>query len=147
MNSPKNFIFWKNWMLVVNMITILIGILIAIAGNSFIFEPHNQGTRELFFEGNSMPKEMLYLKNWLFGIIGATLAGFHLLIVFITQFAFAKKEKWARNAIASALVLWFVVDSSISIYYGAYFNLYWINFPSITLLFLPLLFTWCHFKN
>lgn len=147
MNSSKNFLFWKNWLLIANLITVLIGLFIAFAGNSILFEPHNQGTRDLFFGGNSISGEMLYLKNWLFGIIGATIAGFHLLVVFITHYAFAKKEKWARNAIASALALWFVVDSTLSIYYGAYYNLYWINIPCISLLSLPLIMTWGDFQK
>lgn len=101
----------------------------------------------LLFEENSIAGEMLYLKNWLFGIIGATIAGFHLPVVLITHYAFAKKEKWARNAIASALALWFVADSTLSIYYGAYHNLYWINIPCISLLSLPLIMTWDDFQN
>lgn len=145
MKRRASFIFWKNWLLAINILTVLIGVSIAFWGNSMLFELHNQGTRTLFFNGSDFPPNILMLKNWLFGIIGATIAGFHILIVFIVHFAFAQKQKWARNAIALAMVTWFTIDSGISLYVGAYFNVYLINIPSFFLITLPLVFTWKEF--
>jgi len=143
----KNFIFWKNWLMAVNLITIGIGLLIAFAGNSLLFEIHNEGTYHTFFDGNAPSEKMMAFKNWLFGIIGATIVGFHTLIVYIAKYPFARKEKWARNAIALAMTTWFILDSSLSFYYGADFNVYFINIPSFTLIMLPVLLTWRCFTS
>ncbi|MCC5930652.1 MAG: hypothetical protein JJU28_15515 [Cyclobacteriaceae bacterium] len=147
MSENRHFTFWTNWLIGVNVITVLIGLMIAFAGNSILFRPHNLGTVEVFFGGSELPLEMMHLKNWFFGIIGSTISGFHLLIVFIAKYAFAKKEKWARNAIASAMVIWFGVDSAISLYYGALYNVYLINIPSFLLIMLPVVFTWREFDR
>lgn len=143
--NKDSFNFWKNWLLAVNLIAVCIGVLIAFAGNSFLFAPHNEGTKALFFSGDDIPADMLNLKNWLFGIIGATVAGFHLLIVFITKYAFANKQKWARNAICLAMLTWFAIDTGISLYFGAFYNVYLINIPSLALVCLPLIATWKEF--
>jgi len=145
--SNKQFQFWTNWLLAVNLITVFTGPLIAFFGNSFLFAYHNEGTKNLFFGGGNIPAEILTFKNWLFGIIGATISGFHLLIVFIAHFAFREKQIWARNAIALAMVTWFALDSGISLYYGAYYNVYLINLPSFVIIVLPLIVTWKEFSS
>ncbi|SHN34984.1 hypothetical protein SAMN04488057_12426 [Cyclobacterium lianum] len=145
--ANKQFHFWTNWLLIVNSITVFIGMLIAFFGNSFLFEYHNKGTGNLFFGGRNIPLEILTFKNWLFGIIGATISGFHLLMVFIVHFAFRKKQIWARNAIALAMVTWFALDSGLSLYYGAYYNIYLINIPSFVIIVLPLIVTWKEFSG
>ncbi|HMO39813.1 MAG TPA: hypothetical protein PKC76_10505 [Saprospiraceae bacterium] len=144
-NSKFN--FWTNWLLVVNIITVLIGVIIALFGNSFLFEYHNEGTRKLFFDGENIPEKIMSFKNWLFGIIGATISGFHILIVFIVHFAFRKRYVWARNAIFIAMLSWFLIDTSVSLHFGAFYNIYLINMPSFLLIVLPLILTWKNFKE
>lgn len=142
----KNFIFWKNWLIAVNLITIFIGLLIAFAGNSFLFSIHNEGTYQNFFDGQAPSEKMLTFKNWLFGIIGATIVGFHTLIVYIAKYPFARREKWARNAIALAMTVWFFLDSALSLSFGADYNVYFINIPSYSLIMLPVFVTWLCFS-
>jgi len=77
-------------------------------------------------------------------VLGAVIASWGILIVFIAWFPFRSREKWAWNAIAVALISWFVVDTACSFYYNvtanAVFNLF-----TFTLFALPLIFTWKHF--
>ncbi|HKK10268.1 MAG TPA: hypothetical protein VJ939_05495 [Bacteroidales bacterium] len=141
----KNFAFWKNSLITVNLVTIGIGLLIAFAGNSFLFEIHNDGTYQTFFDGNAPSEKMMAFKDWLFGIIGATIVGFHTLIVYIAKYPFTRKEKWARNAIAMAMTTWFILDSALSISFGAFYNVYLINIPSYVLIMLPVIMTWKSF--
>ncbi|MFT6809971.1 MAG: hypothetical protein ACJA01_003213 [Saprospiraceae bacterium] len=70
----------------------MVGLLIAIAGNSIFFKLHNSYSQETFFEGHQFSKAVLLFKNWLFGIIGRTIFGFHFLIFFISENAFRDKE-------------------------------------------------------
>ena len=142
----KNFAFWKNWLIAINMVTISIGLLIAFAGNSFLFQIHNEGTYQTFFNGHAPSEKMMAFKSWLFGIIGATIVGFHTLIVYVAKYPFARKEKWARNAIALAMTGWFILDSALSFSFGADYNVYFINIPSFTLIILPVLVTWKKFN-
>ena len=137
----KAFNFWQKWLTYANVMTIIVGLLVAFAGNSIFFELHNEYTKEVFFEGEAFSSEILHLKNWLFGIIGGTIVGFHILMVMISENAFKKKEKWAYQAMWFAMISWFMIDSGISYYYGAIHNIVIINLVALFLIGLPLIMT------
>lgn len=138
--SEKYFKLWSNVLLWVNYLMLLVGLFVAFAGNSLVFVWHNEGTFELFNQGIEFLGQMLAFKNWLFGIIGATMVGFNVLAVFIIRFALTKKEIWAWNALFNGIMIWFMIDSGISYYYGAYFNIYLVNLPALLAFLVPLYF-------
>ncbi len=139
--EPKHFRFWQKWLTYANAAIVVIGLLIALAGDSFLFAPHNHYTREVFFEGASLPPGTAAFKKWLFGIIGATIVGFHTLMIMISENAFKKQEKWAYFALWYGLISWFILDSFISLYYGALYNVVLINLSALFLLAPPLVAT------
>ena len=139
--TDKKFHFWQKWLTYANIMTICVGLLCAFAGNSIFFELHNTGTKDVFFSGDEFTSEVLALKNWLFGIIGGTIVGFHVLMVFISENAFKKKERWAYRAMWFGMVSWFCIDSGISYYYGAIHNILLINLVALVLIGLPLVMT------
>lgn len=141
MLTMKNFDFWVKWLIGANVMTLIVGLIVAFAGNSFFFAYHNAQTEIVFFDENELAQNELYLKNWLFGIIGGTIVGFHILMIFITNNAYRKREKWAYWAMWLGLLSWFVIDSSISTFYGAVYNVYLINIVALVLSGLPLIMT------
>ncbi len=145
--KEANFIFWQKWLTWANLLTVVVGLLVTFAGNSIFFDVHNAYTQEVFFEGNAIQEDVSILKNWLFGIIGATIVGFHILMIMISENAFKQKEKWAYKALWGGLLSWFVIDSGISFYYGAIHNIVLINLVALVLIGLPLLMTWKAFFN
>ncbi len=134
----ERFHFWIKGVTYANIFAILIGLLVAFAGNSIVFALHNHYTGEVFFDGQTIPPNILNLKNWLFGIIGGTIVGFHLLMVFISEYALKKKEKWAYVAMWAGLLSWFLIDTSLSIIYGAEHNVLLINLPALIMIGIPL---------
>jgi hypothetical protein len=48
--------------------------------------------KKCFFAGDDFSPEVRKFKNWLFGIIGGTIVGFHLLMSPISENAFKWKE-------------------------------------------------------
>lgn len=139
--QDKNFNFWQKWLTYANVITVIVGLIAAFAGNSFFFNLHNEYTKDVFFKSAEFHPEILALKNWLFGIIGGTIVGFHILMIMISENAFKKKELWAYKAMWFGLVSWFIIDSSISIYYGAIHNVVLINLVALLLIGIPLVMT------
>jgi hypothetical protein len=127
--------------------TIGVRILVAFAGNSMFFELHNNYTKEVFFNGNEFETNILEFKNWLFGIIGGTIVGFHILMVMISENSFKKKEIWAYKAMWYGLLSWFIIDSVISTYYGAIHNVIIINIVALILIGIPLVMTRKEFKK
>lgn len=142
----KRFNFWQTWLTWANVMTAMVGLLAAFAGNSILFEIHNSYSRDVFFDGSPLSENVLQLKNWLFGIIGGVTVGFHVLMIFISVNAFRNKEKWAYYAIWSGLLSWFVIDSFISYYTGAIHNILLINVFALVLIGLPLVMTRTYFK-
>lgn len=138
----QKFNFWQKWLTYANLMTVGVGLLVAFAGNSFFFDLHNEYSREVFFQGNDFSPEVLRLKNWLFGIIGGTIVGFHLMMIMIAEHAFKQKKKWAYQTMWLGMVSWFVIDSSISIYYGAIHNVVLINMVALIIIGLPLVMTY-----
>jgi hypothetical protein len=145
--NDATFNFWTKWLLIANIMTVIVGLLAAFAGNSIFFEFYNTQTEAVFFEGQVLSEQTLLLKNWLFGIIGGSIVGFHLLMIAIIKNSFVKREKWAYNALWIGLLSWFCIDSSITIYYKAYHNLYLINLVALVLIALPLVMTRSYFKS
>ena len=145
--AEKRFHFWQKWLTYANVITIGVGILVAFAGNSVFFELHNNYTKDVFIGGNEFETNILAFKNWLFGIIGGTIVGFHLLMVMISENSFKKKEVWSYKAMWLGLLSWFLIDSGISIFYGAIHNVILINLAALFLIGLPLVMTRKEFQS
>lgn len=143
----KNFNFWQKWLTYANVMTIVVGLLVAFAGNSIFFDTHNDHSAAVFFKSDAFQPEVLQFKNWLFGIIGGTIVGFHVLMVFISENSFKRKEKWAYWAMWAGLLTWFGIDSGISFYYGAVHNIILINLVALLLIGLPLFMTRNEFRK
>lgn len=145
--EEKKFNFWQKWLTYANVMAIGVGILVAFAGNSFFFELHNYYTKVVFLNGSEFEPNILELKNWLFGIIGGTIVGFHILMIMISENAFKRKELWAYRAMWYGLLSWFFMDSGLSIYYGAIHNVLLINIGALILIGIPLVMTRKEFKK
>ncbi|WP_194778136.1 hypothetical protein [Pararhodonellum marinum] len=145
--DSENFKFWQKWLTWANVLTLTVGLLVAFAGNSLIFGLHNSFSQEVFFDGEPFTEQTLKFKNWLFGIIGGTIVGFHVLMIFISENAFKNKEKWAYWAMWLGLCSWFLIDSLLSIYHGALYNVLMINLVALFLIGLPLTFTFKAFHK
>ncbi len=145
--DEKKFNFWQRWLTYANVMTIGVGLLVAFAGNSFFFELHNTYTKDVFLSGNEFEPNILALKNWLFGIIGGTIVGFHLLMVMISENSFKKKEPWAYKTMWLGLLSWFLIDSGISMYYSAIHNVVLINIVALILIGIPLVMTRKEFNS
>ena len=145
--TDKQFNFWQKWLTYANALSVGVGLLVAFAGNSFVFDLHNEYTKNIFFGTSEFDPEVLNLKNWLFGIIGGTMVGYHILMIMISEYAFKKKESWAYKAIWFGLLSWFVIDSAVSIYTGAVHNVVLINLVALLGIGLPLVFTYKAFKK
>jgi len=146
-STDKRFNFWQKWLTYANAMAIIVGLLAAFAGNSIIFELHNSYTENVFFGGNELEPNILAFKNWLFGIIGGTIVGFHSLMIMISENSFKKKEVWAYQASWLGLLSWFLIDSAISICYGAIHNVILINLIALVMIGMPLVMTRKAFKK
>lgn len=136
----KRFEFWRRWLFGVTLFFIALGMAVALFPGSPLFSAWNQAAADLFFSG-ALPKEAAVFRSFLFGPLGGTKAGFYLLQAFIVWRPFARREKWAWHAVLWSMLLWFVVDSEVSIHHGAWFNVWMVNLVPVALIGLPLAMT------
>jgi hypothetical protein len=146
MIKNSTFRFWYKWLLAVSFLNMIMGIIIALFPGSFLFEAHTEALSKTFFEG-VLPWQAELMRRFFFGIIGGTIAGYFLLQTLIVLFPFRNGERWAWHAVFWAILLWFMIDSTLSILHGAFFNVWMINIPSLLLTLIPLLFTHSSFNK
>ena len=61
-------------------------------------------------------------------------------LAYIARYPFGRKERWAWNGLVFGLLVWFVLDTALSIFYRVYFNAAF-NTALLILTGLPLVFT------
>jgi hypothetical protein len=135
------FTFWYRWLLCVSVGFGLFGVMVAVWPAAPPLAPWHAGADAAFY-GGSAPAEALPFRAFILGPLGATIAGFYVLQTFIVATAFRRRERWAWQAIAAATLVWFVVDSAVSVAHGAWFNVLMINLTTLLLVGLPLAMTY-----
>ena len=136
MNAEK---FWSGWLKVTMILIVIAGAFLTIFSqfaNTFFL---NAKIDEVFFSGVLPGEQIELLKNWYTGVVGAVMLGWGFSMLYVVNHPFMQKEQWAWRSIFYPVLVWYILDSGISAYFGVIFNVV-IN----TILFLqivaPLLF-------
>jgi hypothetical protein len=79
------------------------------------------------------------MRGWLIGIMGAVMAGWGSSMLYIVYHPFRRREKWAWRSIFYPVLIWFLLDSTVSACYDATFNVV-INTVLFLQVLAPLLF-------
>ena len=143
----KKFDFWVIWLNIVSVFFTLFGILLALFNQTSFFDVlFNNNINSVFWGNTSIAIEMLHFQQWIYGVLGATCAGWGIIIWFIVNNSFKKMEHWAWNCILTGILLWFVFDESISLYFKVYFNAAF-NLVLILAIIVPLVCTRKYFDD
>ncbi len=111
------------WLKTVSVLFSAFGIVIALFNQTHIFQVlFSDQINAIFWRAATLPPEFSLFQQWIYGLLGATCLMVGILIFFVIHNAYAKKEKWAWYCLLFALVAWFLVDESISLYFQVYFN-------------------------
>jgi hypothetical protein len=99
------------------------GIFIAFLNQTFLFDSFfNNQINPVFRINNSFPDDIFIFQAWIYGVLGATLSGWGVFLAYIIYYPFRERQKWSWNCIAFGITLWFLIDTSISIYFHVFFN-------------------------
>jgi hypothetical protein len=139
--AEAGFEFWRRWLLVLSCWFVLVGLALAWWPDNRLLGVWQEQLALRFFDG-AMPADARAMRSFLLGPLGGTIAGFFVLQVFIVRYAFVPGATWAWRALASGLIVWFVVDSSVSWRHGAAFNVLLVNVPVLVGIGLPLAMTY-----
>ena len=142
----KNFKFWQRWLLVVSWIIVLFGLAMALLNATPLFDLMNDRVNPVFWGDGPVPHASALFMRWIYGVLGATVAGWGVFMVYIARFPFYRHERWARDAILIGLLLWYVVDTSITLYFRVAFNAA-LNTTLFIMGMLPIVMTWKSFAK
>ena len=121
--------------------------MLAFFGQSALFNVMlNQPLAAIFWPNQGIPETVLVYQAWMYGLLGAMVASWALLIAFLAHFPFKAREPSSWTCLAIAIALWFTVDTSLSLIHGVTLNAI-SNCVWLVLLALPLLFTKSYFFN
>ena len=136
----QNFSFWQRWLFVVGLGIAVFGILMAFLSGTPIFDLFNRQIDPAFWGTEASLESIKPFQQWIYGIWGATIAGWGVFVTFIAYYPFRNKEKWAWNCLVLGLLVWFVLDTVLSIFHKVYFNVAF-NTTLLILAGLPAIFT------
>jgi hypothetical protein len=132
---------WRRWIFFFSVFFTVFGVVAAVAPDSALFEIWINEVDRVFFEGRISPQGRA-MRGFLMGPLGGTIAGSYLMQIFIVAVPFKRRERWAWHALFWPMLLWFCVDSAVSVLHGAYFNIYLINLVPLVVFGVPLVATW-----
>jgi hypothetical protein len=134
------FSFWQRWLLVVSLLISLFGILMTFLSGSIVFDLFNHLINPVFWKSSPIEDNAQRFQQFVYGVLGAVMAGWGVFMSFIAHYPFRNKEKWAWNCIVAGTIVWFVLDNSISLYQNVYLNAIG-NTGLFILVMLPIVFT------
>lgn len=84
-----------------------------------------------------MPAAASRFQAWIYNVLGATIAGWGVLVRYIARYPLRCGERWAWRCLAVAFGLWFIIDTGLSACFGVNFNVIF-NCLLAAAIFLPL---------
>lgn len=141
------FNFFRIWLLIVSIGITVFGLVLALFPQSRPMDLFiNNHIDPAFWGAGAVPPVSLTFQLWVYGILGATIAGWGLLMIFVIRSPFKEGQRWAWRALAVSFGFWYLLDTFLSAFYGVYFNV-WFNTVLLILVALPLTLTYSYFST
>lgn len=140
------FSFWVKYLSAISIFLCIFSISWAIIGS---FDPlgiYDYYFAKAFWQMDRLPVDAAKAKSFLLGPFGATSAAYFLLQFFITKYGYAQRQLWAYKSILYGFFFWFTLDTIVSLFHQAYFNIIIVNIPCM-LMMLPIVFTRKYFVD
>jgi hypothetical protein len=138
--------FWRLWLTAVSIGMVVFGLVMVLFIQS---KPLTSLTRLIdlaFWPTGDASASVAQFQTWAYAAWGATVAGFGVLTTFVAMKAFAKGEKWGRNALLAGLTTWYVLDTLASALSAVWPNVL-LNTVIALLVAPPLIATWNVFEG
>ena len=134
----RGFAFWRAYLLVASALFGLQGISWVLFGSFDPFGLYTGLMAQAFWGSTALTAEAQTTWGFAVGPLGATTAGYFLLIHMLVRYAFPRGEWWSYMAVVGAVLVWFGLDTAASLLHGAWFNVLLVNIPCLVLLGVPL---------
>lgn len=99
------------------------GLLLAFFNQTLPFDLlFNNQINPNFWGKEQIADTIVNFQQWIYGVLGSTIAGWGLFVAYIAHYPFNNKELWAWKCLTLGLTLWFIADTSVSLYMGVFYN-------------------------
>ena len=138
--TVKSFSFWQRWLFVFSLVVVIFGLGMATLNRTPLFAIFDLQVNPVFWGTGVLPAGVILFQGWIYGVLGATMAGWGVFLAFIARYPFRNRERCAWNALLIGLSLWYLTDTALSLHFGVVFNAIF-NTAIFILAMLPLFFT------
>ncbi|MBI5960690.1 MAG: hypothetical protein HY866_18270 [Chloroflexi bacterium] len=142
----RDFDFWQRWLVSISLLIVVFGVMMAVLGGTAAFDIIDNQINTVYWDVEGLDSDTEEFQQWVYGVMGATMAGWGVMMSLVARVPFQRKERWAWRATAYSVGLWFLIDSYVSLSTANYFNELAVNVPLLVLIVLPLWFTRHEFK-
>ena len=119
----NTFDFWQKWLLGVAILLVAFGTILAVFPQSRALDlAFNSHIDPVFWGQGNLPPEAAMFQSWIYGVLGAVVAGWGILLAFVVHHPFKERRKWAWNGLATGIAVWFVLDTTLSVTHHVFFN-------------------------
>ncbi len=118
----NRFRFWQRWLFSLGLVFVVVGLTVALMSFITSLEPLNRMVDPIFWDKQPVPEQAVNFQRWIYGVLMATMAGWGVFIAFVAHYPFRNKEKWAWNCLVMGSLVWYLPDTSLSLYFGVTFN-------------------------
>jgi hypothetical protein len=118
----EKFLFWQRWLFVLSLLISLFGVAMSFLNGTALFNQFNRQIDPVFWSTQNITEEANNFQRWAYGVWGATIAGWGVMLAYIANFPFRKRETWSWKCLVAGLTVWYLLDSGLSIYFKVYFN-------------------------
>ncbi len=118
----SSFLFWQRGLIGLGIAVSVFGICMVFFNGTPLFESFNRQINPAFWGTNAVDDAARRFQQWIYGVWGATIAGWGTVLTYVARYPFKKKERWSWNGLALGLLIWFVLDTSLFLLYKVYFN-------------------------
>lgn len=122
-DSTRQFDFWQRWLFSVSLAFIVFSLALSLLNNTAIFAPFHRQVDPLFWGSQQLPESGLKFRTWIYGIAGATMTSWGVLLAYLTRYPLRRREKWAWNGLMLCMLAWYLPDTAVSLYFGVWFNI------------------------
>lgn len=140
MHTDRWFHAWRRVLLLGLLAQAGVGYLVAFAYPTPLLGWHADGVARDLWGSPAYPAEVLAYRDFLMGVLGATMAGSALVTAWVVAIPYARRERWAWACLATALLAWAPFDVGLSLAHGVVTNAAF-DLAPIALLAIPLIAT------
>jgi hypothetical protein len=133
------FAFWRTYLLAASALFGVQSVSWLLFGSFDPFGFYTGMMARTFWGSAELTAEAQKTFSFAVGPLGATTAGYFVLVHYLVRYGFPRRERWAYIAVVAAVLVWFGLDTAASLRHGAWFNVVVVNVPCLVLLGIPLL--------